>query len=457
MDKGKVFLIGAGPGEPGLLTCRAKELLGECDVVCYDKLVSAAILSMVPSHIQLHEVGYLGYQGNHISYGMHPDVVEFALAGKSVARLKSGDPCIFGRTTEECRDLNQHGIKYEIVPGITAALGAAAYSGFPLTSGGVASSVTFVSGHQHLNTISSWGESGQAGGTMVLYMGAKKLAEHVGKLISNGRKPETPIALISSATRADQSCLVATLDTVVEEMQRHEMKGPTLTIVGDVVAQRNELDWRSQLPFSGDRFLICGEYEGARLLQDKGAEVIHIADLALNSLLDMEDLEFLAKQKELAFSDLAAVNVWKQALIDNQWDIRTFSMPMGSSNPFARKALQNMGIWPATVSPQALTLTLNEDQAFADKEQGYLVGRRTESPLGYVLPVANWLLAENLAVVKSIAQSQPEVLANTVLVPLSKEVHAWGLENGFLTKESYLPEFLDTSDLAESSECADVA
>jgi len=457
MNRGKVFLIGAGPGEPGLLTCRAKQLLSECDVVCYDKLVSAAILSLVPRHIQLHEVGYLGYQGKHIRYGMHPDVIEFAMLGKSVARLKSGDPCIFGRTTEECRDLNAHGIAYEIVPGITAALGAAAYSGFPLTSGGVASSVTFVSGHQHLNTISSWGESGQAGGTLVLYMGAKKLAEHVSKLMQKGRSPETPIALISSATRADHACLVATLGTVVEEVQSHKMTGPTLTIIGDVVDQRCELNWRSQLPLSGARFLVCGEYDAIKSLQDKGAEVISIADVLIDSLLDREALGYLAKQKALAFDDLAAVNLWKKALRENQWDIRTFSMPMGSHNSFARNALQSMGIYPEPLSENTLTLTLNEDGLLGENSNGYLIGRRSDKPLGYSLPKIDWVLAENKAVVQLIARNQPDVFSNAELVPLSKEVYRWAQDHGYHSKGSDGLEFVEFKDLMALYECADVA
>ncbi|MEI6859162.1 MAG: uroporphyrinogen-III C-methyltransferase [Shewanella sp.] len=457
MNNGKVYLIGAGPGDPGLLTCKAKQLLTECDVVCYDKLVGAAILSLVPNHVQMYEVGYLGYQGTHIDYGMHPDVMEFALAGKRVARLKSGDPCIFGRMTEECRDLNRHGIAYEIIPGITAALGAASYSGFPLTSGGIASSVTFVSGHKHLNTISSWGESGQAGGTLVLYMGAKKLADHVDKLIKNGRKPETPIALISSATRADHSCLIATLETVIELMESHQLTGPTLTIVGDVVTQNREFDWRSKQALSDTRFLICGEYHGARALQDEGAELISIVDLPTESLIDGEDLKFLSTQKGLSFSDRASFNIWKQALLDNQWDIRKFSMPMGSKKQLVREAMRQFGITPEMLPKNSIVLTLCEEFIFETSHQYYLVGRRKSDPIGYKLPTVNWILVENIFVAKSIAAQQPDVFENAVVVPLNKEVHSWAMNEGYLTKDSYLPEFFELPEQTVSRECPDVA
>lgn len=456
MKKGKVYLIGAGPGDPGLLTCKAKQLLSECDVVCYDKLVGAAILSLVPNHVQLHEVGYRGYQGCHINYGMHPDVMEFALAGKRVARLKSGDPCIFGRTTEECRDLKKHDIAYEIVPGITAALGAASYSGFPLTSAGVASSVTFISGHQHLDTLSAWGESGQAAGTLVLYMGAKKLAQHVEKLIAGGRSPQTPIALISSATRADHSCLKATLGTVIAELEHHVLNGPTLTIVGDVVTQSSELDWRSALPLNGLRLLICGEYSGAKALESRGAELIRVADLPIESLIDEEDLIFLSQQKALAFHDLAAFRIWRQALTEYQWDIRRFPMPIGSQDPHVAAAMGDMGLnCEITLDNTCITLTLDEE--FISSTPSLLVGRRKGNAVAFRIPQVDWLLIDSIAVAKSILKAQPELFEQGTLIPLNREVEEWVMEQGLLSKENDMSAFLEQPELILNNRCADVA
>lgn len=454
---GKVYLIGSGPGDPGLLTCRAKQLLNECDVVCYDKLVAPAILATIPSHVQLHQVGYRGYQGSHINYDMHPDVLEFALSGKSVARLKSGDPCIFGRTTEECRDLNAHGISYEIVPGITAALGAAAYSGFPLTSGGVASSVTFVSGHEHSKTIASWAELGRSGGTLVLYMGAKKLAAHAKNLIENGRKPTTPIALISSATRADHRCLVATLETIGEKLETSQITGPALTIIGEVVAQSSELDWRNRLPLTGTRFMVAGQYSGAELLKEKGGEVIAIPELASESLLDKEDLEFLASQNELAFSDLTSFNMWMNALKAYRFDIRKFAMPLGSSHSSVCSALLDKGITPQQVSATALTLTVDEARAFGDKSHYYLVGRLTKKPLGYALPESRWLLVDDVLIAQHLLQYQPELADGAKVVPLNDDAKAWALEKGLIANGQETPEFIDTSELSKPYACSDVA
>lgn len=454
---GKVYLIGSGPGDPGLLTCRAKQLLSECDVVCYDKLVAPAILATIPCHVQLHQVGYRGYQGGHINYDMHPDVLEFALAGKSVARLKSGDPCIFGRTTEECRDLKFHDIPYEIVPGITAALGAAAYSGFPLTSAGVASSVTFVSGHEHSKTIASWGELGRSGGTLVLYMGAKKLAAHATNLIENGRNPTTPIALISSATRADHVCLIATLETIGEKLKTCEITGPALTIIGEVVAQSSEMDWRNSLPLTGVRFMVAGQYSGSRLLKEQGGEVISIPELSNESLLDKEDLEYLSNQNELAFSDLTSFNTWMKALKEYSYDIRKFAMPLGSTSAVVREAMQDIGITPQNLATTALTLTVDEAKAFGDKSHFYLVGRLTNEPLGYSLPETQWLLVDDVVIAQHLLQYQPELADGLKVVPLNDQAKEWALEKGLIVNGEETPEFIDTPELSDSYACSYVA
>jgi uroporphyrin-III C-methyltransferase len=425
MNNGKVYLIGAGPGDPGLLTCRAKQLLGECDVVCYDKLVGAAILAMIPSHVQLHEVGYRGYQGTHINYGMHPDVMAFAKAGKKVARLKAGDPCIFGRMTEECRELNNHNIAYQVVPGITAALGAASYSGFPLTSAGVASSVTFVSGHKHLPAISSWGKAEQNGGTLVLYMGANKIVEHIGKLIAAGRKPQTPIMLISSATQAGHSCLSATLETLVDKLQEQQLSGPTLTIIGDVVAQSREFNWRKQLPLNGCCFVICGQYPQIELLKEKGAEVIQITELPLTSFLDNDALQFLSQQQALAFADLAAFNLWQQAMLDNGFDIRKFTMPIGSDDQSVQAALRRCMIPAQLVADNALLLTVDKAQV-----NSYQVGEYKSTSLPYQLPSANYLLLDNIAVARAVIARQPELLTTAGVVALNNRAGRWAEEQG---------------------------
>lgn len=456
MTKGKVYLIGAGPGDPGLLTCKARQLLSECDVVCYDKLVSAAILACVPDHVELHQVGYRGYQHCHIDYGMHPDVMEYALAGKNVARLKAGDPCIFGRTTEECRELIQNDIPYEIVPGITAALGAAAYSGFPLTSGGVASSVTFVTGHQHLKALESWKELDESGGTVVLYMGAKKLTEHAKNLIEKGRDPQTPVALISCATSADHQCISGTLENIGQRVNMSPQAGPALVVIGEVVDQANELDWRHKLPLVGQRFLVCGQHDEIASLRDNGAEVISIENIPTNSFIDEEELLFFQNQKELAFDDLPSFNLWKKSLRDHHWDIRQFTMPLCSDNKYVVQALADLSVNAKPTSEHSMILTLENEKSFDNDKNYYQIGRRQSQAQGYQIPEVDWFLIEDVAVAESVLEHHASSLVRAKTVALNTRAKKWAMTNGLLSPE--LDAVMDRGVAYRlDSECADVA
>lgn len=458
IKSGKVYLIGAGPGDPALLTCRAKQLLSECDVVCYDKLVSAAILASVPKHVKLHQVGYRGYQHCHINYGMHPDVMEYALAGKSVARLKAGDPCIFGRTTEECRELNDNGISYEIIPGITAALGAAAYSGFPLTSGGIASSVTFVSGHQHLKSLESLKELDESGGTVVLYMGAKKLTEHANNLIQNGRDPNTPVALISSATSADHNCISGTLENIGEKVSMSLNSGPALVVIGQVVEQAKELDWRHNLPLAGQRFLICGQYDEINTLKNNGAEVIEIDSLPADNFIDESALSLFLTQDELAFDDLSTFELWYQSLRDCLWDIRQFSMPLCSDDKHVVKALRKLAINAQPISNNSMVLTLSSDRAHESCGNYYQIGRRHSEPQGYDIPQVDWMLIEDTSIAQSVLEHHAEALSNATMVTLSEKAKCWAVKEGLVTDETEVTQINHNAyKYSLNNACADVA
>ncbi|ABV36697.1 Uroporphyrinogen-III methylase-like protein [Shewanella sediminis HAW-EB3] len=325
MNPGKVFLVGAGPGDPGLLTWRAIKLMSSCDVVCYDLLVSPAILSLVPAEKEMMPVGYRGYCGSSIEYGMHPDVVAEALAGKTVLRLKSGDPFIFGRATEECRSLSHHGIDYEIVPGITSALGAAAYAGFPLTSNGMASDVTFVSGHRPSKTLTSWASMGKSSGTLVLYMGAKKLALHAAKLIAEGRDPDTPVALVSSATSYKQKLLTTTLGKVDEVMDAdiHSDGSPVLVIMGQVVELSSELDWRSKLLLAGRSVMVPSQHEEmAETLRVIGAEVIRGPGVEMECGFNPFDWNRIMASTTLWLADEDAAKALMATAGEHKMDIR---------------------------------------------------------------------------------------------------------------------------------------
>jgi uroporphyrin-III C-methyltransferase len=237
--RGRVFLVGAGPGDPELLTLRAHRILTRARVVAYDELVGSEVLALVPADAERIAVGRRkGTCPNAPS--IHPAVLERALAGHDVVRLKGGDPMIFGRGGEEAAELAALRIPFEIVPGISAALGAAASTGIPLTHRDAASSVTFATAQLRGQgaEIESLVKRVPAEGTLVLYMGLSTLAEIARRLVADGRSPHTPVAVVSHATLPDERTVVADLATIADEVAGAALPTPALVIVGDVVARR---------------------------------------------------------------------------------------------------------------------------------------------------------------------------------------------------------------------------
>jgi uroporphyrin-III C-methyltransferase len=239
--RGRVFLVGAGPGDPDLLTMRAHRLLSSADVVAYDELVAPAILALAPPGAELIAVGRRRGTCPEAP-AIHPLVLERALEGHDVVRIKGGDPMIFGRGGEEAEQLTALRIPFEIVPGVSAALGAAASTGIPLTHRDAASSVSFVTAHKRHD-----GHDGSADdlaarvprrGTVVLYMGLATLRETASALVAAGRSPATPVAVVSHATLATQREVVADLATIADAVEAASLPAPALVIVGEVVERR---------------------------------------------------------------------------------------------------------------------------------------------------------------------------------------------------------------------------
>ena len=241
MTRGIVHLVGAGPGDPDLLTVRAVKCLRAAEVVAYDELVSPAILALASPDAELLAVGRRHGAGP-TSYRLHPEVMARAAAGKNVVRLKAGDPLVFGRGGEEAEELAEAGIPFSIVPGISSALGAAAYAGIPLTHRLHASRVTFATGHDADDSHAALLPGAPPpGGTLVLFMASRKLAANVVRLVAAGWSSETPAAYVASATTAEQVVVVGTLGDLGGRVAHVSRTAPAIVIVGDVVTVRARL------------------------------------------------------------------------------------------------------------------------------------------------------------------------------------------------------------------------
>ena len=243
-EVGEVYLIGAGPGDPDLMTFKAVRLLQTVDVVLYDRLVSMPIVELARRDAERIYVGKARDDHSLPQAQINQLLVDLARSGKRVARLKGGDPFIFGRGGEEIELLAENKIPFQIVPGITAASGAACYAGIPLTHRDYAQSVRFVTGHLKNNEVDhDWEQFKSPTETLVFYMGLAGVSEICEKLQGCGRSPDTPIALVERGTLPEQKVLTATLQTMADVVRRNRPKAPTLIIVGDVVRLQKSLAW----------------------------------------------------------------------------------------------------------------------------------------------------------------------------------------------------------------------
>ncbi len=241
---GKVYLVGSGPGDPELLTIKAKRLIESAEVVLYDQLPGKAILDMLPEQAERIDVGkYAGYH-KLSQWQINELLVKRAKEGKVVVRLKGGDPYLFGRGGEEAQALAKEGVEVEVVPGITSAIAVPAYAGIPVTHRDYASMVTFITGHEDPtkeDTALDWDLLARFHGTLVILMGVSMLERNVKELTKHGKPSETPVAVIERGTRPDQRATIGTLADIVGLCKERKVKAPAITVIGDVVKLHWEL------------------------------------------------------------------------------------------------------------------------------------------------------------------------------------------------------------------------
>jgi uroporphyrinogen III methyltransferase/synthase len=303
---GKVYLIGAGPGDPGLFTLRGVKVLQQADVVVYDYLANPRLLSYVKPGAELIYVGKKGGEADPTSQDkIGRLLIEKALSGKVVARLKGGDPFIFGRGGEEGEELFQAGIPFEVVPGVTSAIAVPAYAGIPLTHRDYASTVAFLTGHEDPSKEDStipWEKVATGIDTLVFLMGVGNLPRIVGRLVTHGRAIDTPAAVIQWGTKPEQETVIGTLDTIVRLVEERGLGPPAILVVGDVVRLRERLSWFERRPLLGKRILVTRAREQARdfveLLEAQGAEVVQFPLIEFTPPETWEPLDKAIKRLE---------------------------------------------------------------------------------------------------------------------------------------------------------------
>lgn len=281
MKTGKVFLVGAGPGDPKLITIKGMEAIKEADLIVYDYLANKSLLSHGKEGAEIVYVGKMGGRHTLSQEKINELIVKRAKEGKIVARLKGGDPFIFGRGGEEAEELAEAGIPFEIIPGVTAAIACPAYAGIPLTHRDYTSTVAFITGHEDPGKEGSsiaWEKISTGAGTLVFLMGMSNLPEIVKNLKRYGRDPMTPVALIRWGTRPDQKTVIGTLNDIIDKSKKHALAPPVIIVVGEVVSLRKKLNWFEEKPLFGRKIIVTRAREQAsdfaELLYLNGAEPI---------------------------------------------------------------------------------------------------------------------------------------------------------------------------------------
>ena len=358
LSKSKVYLIGAGPGDPGLISVRGLDCIKKADVIIYDYLVSGKLLSYAKPGSEIIYAGKRGGKPSPLQDKINRLLIKKAGSGKIVVRLKGGDPFVFGRGAEEALALAGNNIPFEIIPGITAGIAAPAYAGIPLTHRRFTSTATFITGHEDILKIRgsiNWNKISGGAGTLIFYMGVKNLDKIVRKLIKYGRSPNEPAALIRWGTCPGQKTVVGTLKNIISEAKKESMSPPAVFIVGKVVKLREALNWFETKPLFGKRIIVTRSREQAGvlsgLLAEYGADAVELPTIKFRYPEKLNALDSalinIGKYDWLVFTSANGVGYFLKRLFYLGMDIRSLrNIRIATIGPATTRELNSYFINP---------------------------------------------------------------------------------------------------------------
>ena len=416
MTEGKVFLVGAGPGDTGLITVRGKQLIDSADAVVYDALANSALLPPGARETGRPELYYVGKRGGSKDSVTQDEInallIKLAREGKRIVRLKGGDPFVFGRGSEEAQALNDASVTFEVIPGVTAGIAAAAYAGIPVTHRTLSTSVTFVTGHEDPakpDTQTNWSALAKAGGTIVLYMGVKTLSGISDALIKGGMPGEIPAAAIQWATHPRQRTVVATLETIAAKAEEQNITAPVITVIGWSVVLRDELNWFEQRPLFGKRIVVTRATQQAPILSEKlrelGADAIEmpatqIARLDLGPLRN--SIDRIGDYDWLIFTSQNAVAIFWEQLLGRGKDSRALAgLKIAAVGPATAGALLEHGITVDVIPQRFVAEGLLEIMRERDDVSGSKVLYITAEGARDVLPSGLREIGAELAIIEA--------------------------------------------------------
>ena len=380
MKKGKAYIIGAGPGDFELLTIKAKRIIENSDCIVYDRLISEDILRLAKKDAELIYLGKGNTEGGLIQDEINETLVKKCLDGKNVARVKGGDPFVFGRGGEEIEVLVKNEIDFEVIPGITSSISVPAYAGIPVTHRGLARSFHVFTGHTMENgKWHNFENIAKLEGTLVFLMGVKNLDLIVGDLIKHGKNSKTPVAIIEKGATKNQRVTVGTLENILELVEKNKILPPAITIIGEVVELRENFKW-----FENDilakKILVTRDKKQAKEMSDniskRGAIPVELPFIEIENL--KIDLESLKKYKAILFNSPNGVN----AFFENLKDIRILSnIKIGAVGVKTKEVLENYKIIPDFIPEEYLVDRLAEEVVkFTDENDNILIVTSDISP-----------------------------------------------------------------------------